>query len=231
MTIQEKKWFTLASLDEEEGKRFFRFNLRRPNNRKLAKQKAAIFLRLVRLINKQEQLNLDKARFFSVGAWSRKRGDKKVPTCVWVIADSAIRVSILCWLRRRKIFARCASQTNEHSTVDSDGAYTIPPTRAAPRDLSEQFFIFNQLCTHHIVVVIIILWYLQRHDGRCFVFSVCRLLLFSFRSFFDKKKSCRVIRMWGERDEGKCFINESGKTWSRRQANRKYWVRYITNQL
>jgi len=46
---------------------------------------------------------------------------------------------------------------------------------------SEQFFILNQLCTRHIVVVIIILWYLQRYDGRK---CMCVYIYFIHRYYY-----------------------------------------------
>lgn len=61
--------------------------------------------------------------------------------------------------------------------LDSQPSTSFHP-QGDPRDLSEQFFIFNQLCTHHIVVVIIILWYLQWSEGRNILSLALAMLFF-----------------------------------------------------
>lgn len=96
------------------------------------------------------------------------------------------------------------------------------PLRSHRPEISEQFFIFNQLCTHHIVVVIIILWYLLSswHGGKYFSsfshsFCLCHPIKNHVESsewkrskknvFLNEKRSER-----GERDERLVVEGEQG---------------------
>lgn len=161
----------------------------------------ADFFKFVRLINKQEQLNLDKVLCVvllekkSFVSYHWELFNVCLSACVpdlitLVTAQSSVNFFFFCCY-----YGIVKNSKGAHNkwtflqysfifpfSVLSPLLQPLPkclfPTSYNDPKILERFFIFNQLCTHHIVVVIIILWYLQRHE--CFFSFFSCLLSFFF---------------------------------------------------